>query len=38
VILTGAGLGPYLQEFLALVVFAVVMITLASVRLARREH
>ncbi len=38
VILKGAGLAPYWQEFLALVAFAVVMITLASVRLARREH
>ena len=37
VILKGAGLAPYWQEMLALVVFAVIMITLASVRLARRE-
>ena len=37
VILKGANLAPYWQELLALVVFAVVMVTLASVRLARRE-
>ena len=37
VILKGADLAPYWQELLALVAFAVVMIILASVRLARRE-
>ena len=37
VILKGAGLAPYWQEFLALVAFAVVMVSLASVRLARAE-
>jgi ABC-2 type transport system permease protein len=38
VILKGANLAPYWQELLALVVFAVVMVVLASVRLARREQ
>ena len=37
VILKGAGLAPYWQEFLALVVFALATVTLASFRLARRE-
>jgi len=37
VILKGAGLAPYWQEFAALVAFALVMVTLASIRLARRE-
>lgn len=37
VILKGSDLTPYWNEFLALVVFAVVMVTLASIRLARRE-
>jgi ABC-2 type transport system permease protein len=38
VILKGAGLAPYWPELVALVVFAVVMTTLASLRLARREQ
>jgi ABC-2 type transport system permease protein len=38
VILKGAGLAPYWQEFMALVLFGVFMITLASVRLARKEQ
>ena len=38
VILKGANLAPYWQELLALVLFALVMVTLASVRLARREQ
>jgi ABC-2 type transport system permease protein len=38
VILKGTTLEPYWDQFLALVVFAVVMVTLASVRLARREQ
>jgi len=37
VILKGASLAPYWQDLLALVVFAAIMTTLASVRLARRE-
>jgi ABC-2 type transport system permease protein len=37
VILKGAGLAPYWQELLALVAFAVVMVSLASMRLARGE-
>ena len=37
VILKGTTLEPYWDQLLALVVFAVVMVTLASVRLARRE-
>ena len=37
VILKGAGLAPYWQELLALVAFAVVMVSLASMRLAREE-
>ena len=37
VILKGANLAPYWQELLALVVFAVIMVVLASVRLARKE-
>lgn len=37
VILKGAGLAPYWQELLALAVFAVVMVSLASMRLARGE-
>ena len=37
VILKGAGLAPYWDQMLALVVFAVVVVALASVRLARRE-
>jgi ABC-2 type transport system permease protein len=37
VILKGAGLGPYWDQMLALVGFGVVVVTLASVRLARRE-
>jgi ABC-2 type transport system permease protein len=37
VILKGATLAPYWDEFLALVVFAVVTVTLASLRLAKRE-
>jgi len=37
VILKGTDLAPYRPELLALVVFAVVMVVLASVRLARRE-
>jgi len=37
VILKGANLAPYWHELLALVAFAVVMVILASVRLARRE-
>jgi ABC-2 type transport system permease protein len=38
VILKGANLTPYGQELLALVVFALVMVVLASVRLSRRER
>jgi ABC-2 type transport system permease protein len=38
VILKGTTLEPYWDQFLALVVFAVVMVTLASVRLARKEQ
>jgi ABC-2 type transport system permease protein len=38
VILKGASLAPYWQELAALVAFALVMTTLASVRLARRER
>jgi ABC-2 type transport system permease protein len=37
VILKGASLAPYWPELLALVVFAVLMVTLASVRLTRKE-
>ena len=37
VILKGTTLEPYWDQLLALVVFAVVMVSLASVRLARRE-
>ena len=37
VILKGANLTPYWPELAALIVFAVVMVVLASVRLARRE-
>jgi len=37
VILKGATLAPYWDQFLALAVFAAVMVALASVRLARRE-
>ena len=37
VILKGAGLAPYWQELVALVAFAVVMVSLASMRLARAE-
>ena len=37
VILKGADLTPYWPELLALVAFATIMVTLASVRLARRE-
>ena len=37
VILKGAGLAPYWQELLALVAFAVVMVSLASMRLARGD-
>ncbi|MGD8896286.1 MAG: ABC transporter permease [Acidobacteriota bacterium] len=38
VILKGTTLEPYWDQFLALVIFAVVMVTLASVRLARKEQ
>jgi ABC-2 type transport system permease protein len=38
VILKGANLAPFWPELLALVTFAVVMVVLASVRLAKREH
>jgi ABC-2 type transport system permease protein len=38
VILKGADLTPYWPELVALVVFAMVMVTLASVRLAKTEH
>lgn len=38
VILKGADLRPYWSELMALVVFAMVMVILASARLARREH
>jgi ABC-2 type transport system permease protein len=37
VVLKGAGLGPYLDQLGALVIFAVVVLALASVRMARRE-
>jgi len=37
VILKGAGLAPYWDQMLALIAFAVVVVSLASVRLARRE-
>ena len=37
VILKGAGLAPYSQELAALAAFAVVMVSLASMRLARGE-
>jgi len=37
VILKGAGLGPYWDQLLALLVFGLVVVTLASLRLLRRE-